>query len=422
MEGQRGAIRAFPFPPESPNMSPRVKHLAAVLAVSLAAASAAHAEDGFSYRLSGFGTLGYAATDSDDVRLTNPNQLKGARESGSALVDSRIGGQLDLTFSPALSATVQGIAMQDAKGRFRPQLEWAFLRYKLADSVALRVGRLGFPAYLVSDYRYVGYANPWVRAPLEVYNLAPLDNFEGADVSWNHDVGNGYLTVQALAGHASTPIADSADASGRLKVNQLVGGYATWEIGNLRLRGGVSTGKVSYRSSGTEQLFGGLQQAGFGGIVDQFEADNSRTTFTSFGGNYDAGNVLLTGEYAKLRSASRLLGHASGWYGTFGYRLGKVMPYVTWAGYSKASDTDSYQIPAVDPLLPLATGLHGIAASNSQHTTSLGMKVDARNNVALKAQVDRVLPSARGGTFSGVVPAYDGHAVNVYSVVVDFVF
>ncbi|MGP1666933.1 MAG: hypothetical protein ACTS5I_13670, partial [Rhodanobacter sp.] len=99
---------------------------------------------------------------------TNPNQLKGARKSGSVLVDSRIGGQLDVTFNSALSATVQATAMQNAKGDFAPQLQWAFLRYKFNSHVSARVGRLGFPAYLVSDYRYVGYANPWVRAPLEV--------------------------------------------------------------------------------------------------------------------------------------------------------------------------------------------------------------------------------------------------------------
>lgn len=401
-------------------MSP-IKNLAAVVALSLATASTAYA-DGFSYRFSGFGTVGYAASNTNDVMLVNPNQLNGVRKGGSGLADSRLGGQLDLTFTPRLSATVQAIAMQDPKGRFRPQAEWAFLRYKVSSSTALRVGRLGFPAYLVSDYRYVGYANPWVRAPLEVYSLAPLDSFEGADLSWSHDLGGGYLTVQALGGHASTPIADTRSDSGRLKINQLAGGYVTYEVGNLRLRGGVSTGKVSYQISSTDQLYAGLRMAGFDNVVDLFKPDNSRTTFTSLGVNYDADNILLTGEYAKLRSASRLLGHASGWYGTFGYRLGKWMPYVTWAGYSKEDETGGYNIPLYGPLIPLAMGVQGVASSDSQHTASIGLKLDVHSNVAIKFQADHILPAATGGVMESVAPGYNGHAVNVYSVVVDFVF
>ncbi len=400
-------------------MSP-VKNLAAVLVLSLAAASVAHADDGFSYRLSGFGTVGYAATDTNDVMLTNPGQIKGARKGGSALVDSRLGGQLDLTFSPAFSATVQGIAMQDTRGRFEPVLQWAFLRYKLNSNLALRVGRLGFPAYLVSDYRYVGYANPWVRAPIEVYKLAPVDSFEGADVTWNHDVGQGYLTVQALAGHVSSPVTDTTAQSGRVKVNQLAGGYITYELGNLRVRGGVSTGKVSYTTSGIKVLLGGLHQAGFDNVAGLFSSESARTTFSSLGANYDAGNILITGEYAKLRSDSNLLGTSNGWYGTFGYRLGKVMPYVTWGGYSKQSSIGSYNIPAVGPLLPLIAGLDDVAGSASQHTTSLGMKMDVYKNIALKLQADHVLPDAKGGRFGGVRAGYHGQAVNVYSVAVDF--
>lgn len=402
-------------------MSP-VKNLAAVLAMSLATASVAHAEDGFSYRLSGFGTVGYAATDTNDVLLTNPNQLKGARKSGSTLVDSRIGGQLDLTFNHAFSATTQVVAMQDTKGHFTPQLQWAFLRYKLGDSMALRVGRLGFPAYLVSDYRYVGYANPWVRGPLEVYKLSPVDHFEGADLSWNHSLGHGYLTVEVLAGHMSAPIAGTSSRNGRMKVNQLTGGYVTYEIGNLRVRGGMSSGKATQRISNLDQLYAGLHQAGFDNVVDLFRSDNSRSTFTSLGAIYDADKILLTGEYAKRSSTSRLLDDVSGWYGTFGYRLGKWMPYVTWAGYSKASETGGYDIPAYGPLLPLSMAVDSLASSNSQHSTSLGVKVDAGSKAAIKAQVDHVLPAARGGTFNGVAPGYTGHAVNVYSVVVDFVF
>lgn len=394
----------------------------AALATALSFACAAHAsDDGFSWRFSGFGTAGYAMTNSNDVLFANPGQYKGAQEGGSALVDSRLGGQLDATFNPKLGATVQAIAMQDAKGRFRPQLEWAFLSYKATDNVTVRLGRLGWPAYLVSDYRYVGYANPWLRAPNEVYSLAALDSYEGADLRWSHDLAGGILTVQALAGHASSPLPDNSERSARIKVNQLTGAYATYEIGNLRVRGGLSTGKASYLSQGTDMLSAGLAMAGYGEVARQLIPAQARATFMSLGGTYDAHDILATGEYGKLRSGG-LLGTASGWYGTLGWRRGSWMPYVTWAGYAKRDDSDRYAVPPVGPLLPLSMGVSQLAGGNDQHTASLGVRWDAASKLAIKAQFDHVRPSAAGGTFIHIQPGYDGHPVNVVSVAADFVF
>lgn len=393
----------------------------AALATALSAACAAHASDDFSWRFSGFGTAGYAVTNSNDVLFTNPGQLKGARKGGSALVDSRLGGQLDFTFTPKLGATVQAIAMQDARGRFRPQLEWGFVSYKASDNVTVRLGRLGWPAYLVSDYRYVGYANPWLRAPLEVYNLAALDRYEGADLRWSHDLAGGVFTLQVLEGHASSPLPESTERNARIKVNQLSGAYATYEIGNLRVRGGLSTGKATYVSQNTDMLAAGLNMAGYGELAAQLVPQNNRATFLSLGGTYDAHNIMATGEYGKLRS-SGLLGVAQGWYGTLGWRHGDWMPYVTWAGYSKQDDSDRYAVPPVGPLLPLSMGVAQLAAGNNQHTASLGVRWEAASKLAIKAQFDHVRPSAAGGTFSHIQPGYNGHPVNVVSVAADFVF
>ncbi|WP_017460334.1 porin [Dyella ginsengisoli] len=395
----------------------------ALLALSLSAAFSAHAADNdFSYRFSGFGTLGYAQTDSNDVLMTNGSQLKGADKSGSFLLDSRLGGQLDLTFNPRLSATVQAIALQDAKGKFRPRLEWAFVRYNLTNDVSVRVGQLGWPAYLVSDFRYVGYANNWLRPPLEVYNLAALDNFQGADVDWTHSVGSGYLTLKVLGGHAENDLPDSSNHSAKLRVNSLMGAYATYEIGNLRMRGGISTGKVSYTTQTLDGLYAGLDFTGFGDVTHKLALRNSRTNFASIGATYDANNVMITGEYADRRSSSLLLGHSHGWYVTGGYRFGNVMPYVTYAGYYKRNDSNEASVPMVGPLVPLSVGVQGLVQQDSQHDVALGARWDLHSNIALKAQVDHVMPSVYGGTFTNVQPGYHGQAVNVYSAVVDFVF
>jgi hypothetical protein len=393
----------------------------APLVLALALAQVAHADDDISYRFSGFGTLGYVQTNTDDLILHNPGQVKGADKSGSFLVDSRVGGQFDVTFNSQWSATVQALAAQDAKGDFTPKLEWAFVRYKATDSLSIRLGRLGWPAYLVSDYRYVGYSNPWVRAPLEVYGLAALDSFDGCDITWTHALGPGTVSVQVLGGHASTDAPDTTQVTAHLDVNQLYGAYLTYDIGDLHLRGGASTAHVTYTSNGTTELLDGLQYAGFDSITSALNANHKRTTFTSFGATYDAHRILLMGEYGSLRSSS-FLSRDKGWYGTFGYHFGAWMPYVTYAGENKPSQSNTYAIPPYGPLLPLSAGLSSLVAPTSQHTVSTGVRWDVYKNIDIKVQFDHVRPNINGGDFSVASSNYDGHPVNVYSAVVDVVF
>jgi hypothetical protein len=198
------------------------------LALALSAAFSAHANDSdFSCRFSGFGTAGYGQTNSNDMLFINPGQLKGGDNSGSDRLDSRIAGQLDLTVSNKLRATVQALAMHHAKAKFSPQPEWAFLRHKLSDDTSVRSTQRGSPAYLVSEFDYVGYANPGVGTPIDAYNLAPPDKFQRTDLTWSHSMGNGYLNLQGLAGHASRSLPDDGTVTAQAKDHQFAGAYAT---------------------------------------------------------------------------------------------------------------------------------------------------------------------------------------------------
>lgn len=401
----------------------KLLHAALASALLLTTATAAQAADDFSYHFSGFGTLGYAATDSNQVAVVNPGQLKGAGNGGSVLPDSRVGAQVNLTFNANLGATAQVIAMQDAKGKFVPQLQMAFLSYNFGHGVVARLGRIGWPAYQVSDFRYVGYANPWVRAPLEVYSLAPMDYFDGADVRWTHDLAGGYFGLHLLAGHATRMLPESSKQSTHLKVSQLAGAYASFEKGGLTVRAGASTSYVNLDSTGANGLVSVLGQVGFSNLAAALDSHHVRTTFTSLGAKYDDHNILVMTEYGKLKS-SAVVGSGTGWYGTFGYRFSNVMPYVTWAGYSRWYDVAQYNdIPAAGPLAPLAAGVAQATATSGQHSASAGVRWDFHSNVALKVQVDRVTPSSGVGALKSVAGvAYTGGAVNVYSAVVDFVF
>ena len=89
-------------------------------------------------------------------------------------MDSRVGAQLNARFSPQVSAIVQVTSEQRYDGTYRPEVEWANIKYDVTPDFSIRAGRTVLPSFMVSDYRKVGYATPWVRPPVEVYSLMPL--------------------------------------------------------------------------------------------------------------------------------------------------------------------------------------------------------------------------------------------------------
>ena len=66
--------------------------------------------------------------------------------------------------------------------------------------------------FLASDYRKVSYANPWIRPPVEFYDLVPLFSVDGADAAYRWRAGDWTTRVHATFGRAT------ADAPGGAKV------------------------------------------------------------------------------------------------------------------------------------------------------------------------------------------------------------
>jgi hypothetical protein len=70
-----------------------------------------------------------------------------------------------------------------------PEIEWANLRYRPTDAFSLRVGRTVAPIFMYSDTANVGYANPWLRGPQEIYGMVPITHLDGVDLSWDAALG-----------------------------------------------------------------------------------------------------------------------------------------------------------------------------------------------------------------------------------------
>ncbi len=427
-----------------------------LLAALLLASSAAYADDDTAYptfKISGFGTADEVHSSNDQVDfLGNILQPAGVGYSRqwSGDPDSRLGVQLDGKFTSNLSGVLQVVSQYDQLNSYIPHIEWANLKYQLTPDWDVRVGRTALPVFMVSDYRLVGYANPWVRPPIEVYNRLPLTHTDGVDTSYRLVTGSVTNTVQAFYGGSA--IQTEGGNGGRSGGNWGINDTAAW--GDWTLRVGYADfphlSLYNFQNSEYQGLnaFGtGLLASGYppfaipGQQALDLESEYSGYRFSisaaTFGISYDPGTWLLLAEYCSSNGTGFFPDSKSG-YITAGYHFGKWLPYVSYADV-----TTSYNgISGINTALLAGTPYAAVAAqlnggineivsyvSPVQKTWTLGVRWDVVSNVDVKLQFDRMNVGGGAYNFYGefsnqasLPPGTHLGNINVVSLAVDFIF
>jgi hypothetical protein len=395
-----------------------------IVASVLAAASALPVQaatlgDG-NLSISGFGTLAVAKSDTDDVKFVRYNQKAGVGDSPRIGLDSNLGLQATYTMTPELSATVQVLTRKSTSEEFTTDLTWGFLKYKLNDETSVRVGRMVLPAFLISDYQNVGYANTMMRPPIEMYGQEPLENVDGADINWQHSFGDTNITAQAFVGKSSGKIfVAPLNAVGHYDA-PAYGLSVAAEHGPLTFRAAHLRAKVEVNDlAGLNTLTDNLARFGFAQLGNDISLKGGKhMSFTSVGMTADWNNIVAQAEYAWRRAQDPVwVPQTNSWYAMLGYRLGKVLPYYAHAHYNGADQ--KIRTPALPPAL--GTPVNALLASASQSSDLIGMRWDFAKSMALKVQWDRVKPTAKSGSLI-YGPAVYQDKVNVLAAGVDFVF
>lgn len=140
------------------------------------------------------------------------NQAQGTGTGWDLGLDSRLGLQGVAKFNDEFSVTAQLLGQRRRTGDasaaqpnddFDAGFEWLFAQYSPTSNFDMRLGRVVLPAFMISDSRNVGFSQPWLRAPLEVYGQMPLTTADGAQVSWRIPVGLGHFHDSANDWHQS---------------------------------------------------------------------------------------------------------------------------------------------------------------------------------------------------------------------------
>ena len=333
--------------------------------------------------ISGFGTAGVVKTDAAAAGFRRAGQTSATKGSQiNPEVDSDLGLQADEQLQPWLSAMVQAVAMRRDHQDINVEAEWAFLRVELPEDFTVRVGRLGMPTYALSDRRLVGYAQTTVRPPEEVYELDLFRHLDGVDVRRNTSTPVGEVELQGLAGKSKFQVNQN-----RVPVDNVLGFSATWQpavgvtVHTARVRGDVVRGP----------------------LVDRY-------TFSGIGVLVDRANWVGQAEYVTRHSAHVPEAiDAQGWYVLAGWHFGPLLPYT---GFAQARNRSG----------------GGPAISAPQRTTTAGLRWDFRQDLALKAQIDRIdTMGGYGLSFLQSMAQFDRPAgwtrpVNVVALALDFIY
>jgi hypothetical protein len=383
------------------------------------------------FSVKGFGTLGVVHSSEDRADFANSffdYDGAGFSHSWSAAVDSKLGAQVTANFTPQLSAVLQVISEQRYDGSYTPHLEWANIKYQITPEFGVRAGRIVLPGFLYSDSRKIGYAQPWVRPPVEVYSLVPLSNSDGMDASYKLHIGAAVHTFTGSYGQIDTALppdgTDTAHARHMWVLSDTV------EYGALTAQ--VSVSQLRLSSPGLSKLFDGFRQFGPQGIAlaNKYDVHDRLVRFMGLGATYDPGSWFFTTEWGNTDFDS-VFGDITAWYASGGYRFGNLMPYLTYSQVIANSVTSDpgLNLSALPPFLAgpatgLNAALNGILETVAvQKTISVGARWDFRKNVDLKLQFDHSqLGSGSSGTLINVQRNFQpGGTFNLFSLTVDFV-
>ncbi len=378
--------------------------------------------EGVDLKLQGFGTLAVVRTDDDSAQYVRDlSQPAGAGSSWTGKVDSLLGVQANLHFTPQTEAVLQAVSRYHHDGSHVPELAWAFLRHDFTPDFSLRAGRLGTELYMLGDSRLVGYSNLTMRPPPDFYGSLVFSYMDGIDVSTTLPLANGLLSGKLFAGRSPEKAPFGFGIDWDLNGSNISGGYLDYLNGAWQFRLSHAQVRFKHETPIDEWLArGGIAIPPYLALVPGMAMAGQSAHFSSIGLVYDEGPLNFQLMLNRIRHDSPAYEDSGAGYLLAAYRVGTLTPYL---GISRSFTTreplPSSPLPGIDALTASMVAQSHV----DQYTITLGGRWDVRKNLALKAQIDwiRGEPSSLF-LFKNVDPVnWDGNTT-VFGLALDFVF
>ncbi len=384
------------------------------------------------WRFSGFINLGLTRGDSTELGFKRDITQYQASFDGKwrSEIDSSVGLQLNWQWSSACDASAQLLFKQRYNDDAADHLEWAFLRCRLDDQQQLRVGRLGLDVFMLSDYRHVGYAYPFVRPPHDFYAFLSLYRFDGIDYTVHLPWQDRRWNVMVFGGNAKTDRFSTGFSDFDVEAKPLYGVRLSYEdeIWRWRFNHSVLNLTTNVDASAlfaNAEIAESLGWVGASAIAHETAFDESPISYTSIGFSFDNNEWWMQGEFARLKGDHAPLPDNNSFNVNVGYRVGDWLWLITGGASHPLSDTDMVTVPTSVPepfftlLQPLALELSKarIGSRTEQSSVGVGVRWDYASKQALKLQYEHIHVGKYGsGLWEGYNYFTAAENVNVISV------
>jgi hypothetical protein len=342
------------------------------------------------FRFNGFGALGVSHSSQslgDYVIDSTVPKGPGRSSDFSFGNDTKLGLQLTGDFTPHISAVLQLVSEYQPDSTYSPEVQWANAKYAFNSDAYIRVGRIALPTFLYSDSRKVGYSYPWIHLPADLYRQLSMTNSDGADAEYRFSLAEASNSVRIFAGTGFNELPASTTHS-----NDMRGIFDTLEFGATTFRVGYQA-----RESSSQSTLSGAW---------------IKTSDLTAGARYDPGDWFAVSEWIQRKSNTKL----SAMYASFGLRIKKFTPYLTYSQNSPASFLTGFPAPSSTTIQ---------SAQRSQSTASLGVRWDFMKQKDFKLQLDQVRLGDNSNGYLANVPTgviLYGTDFHVISAVFDFIF
>lgn len=327
-------------------------------------------------RLNGFGSVAIGTVVEGEEFLADYAKT-GIYDTDLSLdPDTTLGLQVSTYFTEEFSLIAQ--AAVHGASDYNPEIDWLYLNYYFTPELSVQVGRKRLPLYYYSDYLDIGYAYYWIRPPPDVYTWQ-ITNYNGISLLYEFALGQWDTSLNIYYGSEESEDNDLLSLLYGVSVDE------TWKD-MIGIVGTISNHWLEVRLSHLQ----GLIDRDISGVTVTNDIEQQ---FTGLSINLTFDSLLILSEYNNYKQPANSVEY-NAYLLSLGYRIGEVTPNITRSGFKQE--------------------INALGNDENHYTTSVGLRWDVANDIAVKVQYDNVVDN-------GVVVPVKGDSKAI-SFAVDFVF